>query len=91
MTEQSENTLFDHLSPEKKEILAPFLQQLSAQSTEQSTFQMLPLLMEMQKKMQKRSLSFTKEETSFLLSQLEKRQMNPQEQMAFQLIKQMLQ
>lgn len=91
MTEHSQNTLFDHLSPEKKEILGPFMQQLSAQSTEHSASQMLPLLMEMQKKMQNKNISFSKEETSFLLSQLEKKKMNPQEQMAFQLIKQMLQ
>lgn len=83
---QTPETFLNKLDPKKQEILRPFLR--NAKGT--STSQMLPLLMETQRKMQENNLSFTKEETAFLLSQIEHSSMSPSEQMAFQLLKQML-
>lgn len=83
---QTPEAFLDKLHPEKQEILRTFLSNTKGISSSE----MLPLLMETQKKMQESNLSFTKEETAFLLTQIEHSSMSPSEQMAFQLIKQML-
>lgn len=83
---QTPESYLNKLDPKKQEILRLFLR--NAKGT--STSQMLPLLMETQRKMQESNLSFTKEETSFLLAQIEHSSMSPSEQTAFQLLKQML-
>ncbi len=85
-TSQTPERFLKNLDPKKQEILRPFLS--NAKGT--STSQMLPLLMETQRKMQENNLSFTKEETSFLLAQIEPSSMSPSEQTAFLLLKQML-
>lgn len=83
---QTPETFLNKLDPKKQEILRLFLR--NAKGT--STSQMLPLLMETQRKMKESNLSFTKEETAFLLTQIEHSSMSPSEQTAFQLLKQML-
>lgn len=83
---QTPEQFLKKLDPKKQEILLPFLTNVKGTSTAQ----ILPLLMETRKKMQENNLSFTKEETSFLLTQIEHSSMSPSEQTAFQLLKQML-
>lgn len=83
---QTPEHFFKKLDPKKQEILQQFLANVKGTSTSQ----MLPLLMETRKKMQENNLSFTKEETSFLMAQIEHSAMSPNEQAAFQLLKQML-
>lgn len=83
---QTPENFLSKLEPKKQEILRSFLQNAKGASSSQ----MLSLLMETRKKMQENNLSLTKEETAFLMAQLEHSSMSPSERTAFQLLKQMI-
>lgn len=76
----------EKISPEKQKMLNEFQAEISGLSPSQ----IFPVLLKYRTKFQEQNIQFTKNETNFLLDQIEKKQLSPQEQLAMQAIRQML-
>lgn len=70
----TENPIFQNLSPTKKEII----QEVASSSENLSLDKALPLLLKANARLKKAGESFTKEESTFLITEMTK-QMTPQE------------
>lgn len=80
------NPVWNQINPHKKQFITNFLKQ-----AEQLTpMQALPLFMDLQKQMQDKNLTFTKQEISLIMEAISTQQLSPQEQLAYQTIKQLL-
>ena len=81
----NDNPKFLALSPLKQKIILEIQQQSISKSIEQ----MLPQLMMINKELNRRNMSFTKQETELLISAMEET-MTPEERKKFEMIKAML-
>ncbi len=81
----NDNPKFLALSPLKQKIILEIQQQSISKSIEQ----MLPQIMMINKELNRRNMSFTKQETELLISAMEET-MTPEERKKFEMIKAML-
>ncbi len=80
------NPVWNQINPHKKQFITNFLKQ----ADQLTPIQALPLFMDLQKQMQEKNLTFTKQEVSLIMEAISTQQLSPQEQLAYQTIKQML-
>lgn len=80
------NPVWNQINPHKKQFITNFLKQ----ADQLTPIQALPLFMDLQKQMQEKNLAFTKQEVSLIMEAISTQQLSPQEQLAYQTIKQML-
>lgn len=80
------NPVWNQINPHKKQ----FITNLLKQADQLTPIQALPLFMDLQKQMQEKNLTFTKQEVSLIMEAISTQQLSPQEQLAYQTIKQML-
>lgn len=80
------NPIWNQINPHKKQFITNFLKQ----ADQLTPIQALPLFMDLQKQMQEKNLTFTKQEVSLIMEAISTQQLSPQEQLAYQTIKQML-
>jgi hypothetical protein len=78
--------VWNQINPHKKQFITNFLKQ----ADQLTPIQALPLFMDLQKQMQEKNLTFTKQEVSLIMEAISTQQLSPQEQLAYQTIKQML-
>ena len=81
----NDNPKFLALSPLKQKIILEIQQQSMSKSIEQ----MLPQIMMINKELNRRNMSFTKQESELLISAMEEA-MTPEERKKFEMIKAML-
>ena len=80
------NPVWNQINPHKKQFITNFLKK----ADQLTPIQALPLFMDLQKQMQEKNLTFTKQEVSLIMEAISTQQLSPQEQLAYQTIKQML-
>lgn len=80
------NPVWNQINPHKKQFITNFLKQ----ADQLTPIQALPLFMDLQKQMQEKNLTFTKQEVSLIMEAISTQQLSPQEQLAYQTIKQIL-
>lgn len=80
------NPIWNQINPHKKQFITNFLKQ----ADQLTPIQALPLFIDLQKQMQEKNLTFTKQEVSLIMEAISTQQLSPQEQLAYQTIKQML-
>ncbi|CDE46150.1 putative uncharacterized protein [Clostridium sp. CAG:411] len=80
------NPVWNQINPHKKQFITNFLKQ----ADQLTPIQALPFFMDLQKQMQEKNLTFTKQEVSLIMEAISTQQLSPQEQLAYQTIKQML-
>ncbi len=80
------NPVWNQINPHKKQFITNFLKQ----ADQLTPIQALPLFMDLQKQMQDKNLTFTKQEISLIMEAISTQQLSPQEQLAYQTIKQLL-